>query len=77
LATILLVHDDAHSFRVEALDALTGDQVEVGATARDGLLIARTVGTPLAVRSALAQSLPRLRASALGLPPFLPRVWSV
>ncbi|WP_159996556.1 urease accessory protein UreD [Roseomonas sp. 18066] len=44
--------------------------------ARPGLLLARWLGEASALRQSLAEALPKIRASALGLPPRLPRLWT-
>ncbi len=48
-----------------------------GATVpRPGLLLARFLGTAVAVRAGLAAGIVLLRSRALGLPPRLPRLWT-
>jgi urease accessory protein len=51
--------------------------LRAGATAINGLLVARWLGDPLAVRHAYAELACHLRQAAMGLPPRLPRLWHV
>ncbi|ONG53531.1 hypothetical protein BKE38_11935 [Pseudoroseomonas deserti] len=44
--------------------------------ARPGLLLARWLGEASSVRDGLTKILPKFRASLLGLPPRLPRLWT-
>jgi urease accessory protein len=51
--------------------------IRTGVTAVGGLLVARWLGEPPALRRAYADLACHLRAAALGLPPRLPRLWHV
>jgi len=52
--------------------------VRAGATAVNGVLVARFIGVDaLALRRAFALFWCRFRAAAAGLPPALPRLWHV
>ncbi len=51
--------------------------VRAGVTAVNGLLVARWLGDPVALRRAYADLACHLRAEAMGLPPRLPRLWHV
>jgi urease accessory protein len=53
------------------------DGLRAGVTAVNGLLIARWLGDPVAVRRAYADLACHLRQAAMGLPPRLPRLWHV
>ena len=54
------------------------DGLRLGATAFRGLLIVRLIGhNTLALRDAFAQVWRSLRAAAGGLPPIMPRLWSI
>jgi urease accessory protein len=54
-----------------------GEGLRAGLTAVNGLLVARWLGDPVAVRRAYAELACHLRAEAMGLPPRLPRLWHV
>jgi urease accessory protein len=57
---------------------IAADGVRIGATAFRGLLIVRLLGlNALALRNAFARIWTTLRAEAGGLPPVLPRLWSI
>jgi urease accessory protein len=60
---------------VQERSAIEG--LRAGVTAVNGLLIARWLGDPVAVRRAYAELACHLRAEAMGLPPRLPRLWHV
>jgi urease accessory protein len=51
--------------------------LRAGVTAVNGLLVARWLGDPVAVRRAYAELACHLRQAAMGLPPRLPRLWHV
>jgi urease accessory protein len=51
--------------------------LRAGVTAVSGLLIARWLGDPVAVRRAFGELACHLRQAAMGLPPRLPRLWHV
>ncbi len=51
--------------------------LRAGATAVNGVLVARWLGGAVAVRRAYADLACHLRAAAMGLPPRLPRLWHV
>jgi len=53
------------------------DGVRAGATAVNGLLVARWLGEPVALRRAYADLACHLRAEAMGLPRRMPRIWHV
>jgi urease accessory protein len=53
------------------------DGLRAGVTGVNGLLVARWLGDPVAVRRAYAELACHLRAEAMGLPPRLPRLWHV
>jgi urease accessory protein len=60
---------------VQQLSAAEG--LRAGVTAVNGLLVARWLGDPVAVRRAYAELACHLRQAAMGLPPRLPRLWHV
>jgi urease accessory protein len=51
--------------------------LRAGVTSVNGLLVARWLGEPVALRRAYADLACHLRATAMGLPPHLPRLWHV
>ena len=51
--------------------------LRAGVTAVNGLLVARWLGEPVALRRAYAELACHLRQAAMGLPPRLPRLWHV
>jgi urease accessory protein len=51
--------------------------VRAGVTAVSGLLVARWLGEPVALRRAYGELACHLRHAAMGLPPRLPRLWHV
>jgi urease accessory protein len=53
------------------------DGLRAGVTAVNGLLVARWLGDPVAVRRAYADLACHLRQAAMGLPPRMPRLWHV
>jgi urease accessory protein len=57
--------------------SVLGHGPRAGVTAVNGLLVARWLGDPLAVRRAYADLACHLRQAAMGLPPRLPRLWHV
>jgi len=71
VATLLLAAPDAAAQRDRARD-LTGGGASLVAP---GLLLLRWMGEAGAVRAALCDALPVLRAEGLGLPARLPRLW--
>ena len=77
-ATLILVPPagDPRTFIDEAR-AIQGraSGVRAGVTAVGGLLVARWLGEPLVLRRAYADLACHLRATAMGLPPQLPRLW--
>jgi urease accessory protein len=80
-ATLILAppEGDARPF-VEPARAVQGtptNELSAGVTAVNGLLVARWLGDPLAVRRAYADLACHLRQAAMGLPPRLPRLWHV
>lgn len=52
-------------------------ELRAGVTAVSGLLVARWLGEPSALRRAYGDLACHLRAAAMGLPPRLPRLWHV
>jgi urease accessory protein len=51
--------------------------LRAGVTAVNGLLVARWLGEPVALRRAYGELACHLRHAAMGLPPRLPRLWHV
>jgi urease accessory protein len=73
LATLLLAAPDAARHRGLARD-LAGGAASLPAP---GLLVARWIGEAGVVRAGLRAAVAALRAAALGLPPRLPRLWTI
>ena len=73
MASLLLAGPQAEAAR----DLLRELDPDIAASLlRPGLLLARFLGEPSALRAALARALPALRAACFGLPPRLPRLWT-
>ncbi|HWB47644.1 MAG TPA: urease accessory protein UreD [Stellaceae bacterium] len=53
------------------------DDLRAGVTAVNGLVVARWLGEPVALRRAYGELACHLRQAAMGLPPRLPRLWHV
>lgn len=77
-ATVVYAGDDAQSLLGTLRERLSDDDAQVAAaTSFDGLLIVRLLSNDAArLREALKRIAALLRASALGLPQALPRVWT-
>ncbi|MBE9603352.1 urease accessory protein UreD [Acetobacteraceae bacterium H6797] len=77
MATLLLVAPEAEAMRDRLRLLLEDGPVRCGATLpRPGLMLARFLGEPLALRGALSSALSALREGAFGLPARLPRLWT-
>jgi len=81
-ATLVLAPcgDDARRF-IEPARAVqqqfAAEGLRAGVTAVNGLLVARWLGEPVALRRSYAELACHLRQAAMGLPPRLPRLWHV
>jgi len=76
--SLIYAGDDAATYLSTVRELPVGDGLRVGATAFRGLLIVRLLGAnALALREAFATIWKTLRAEAGGLPPALPRLWSI
>jgi urease accessory protein len=81
-ATLILVPPEGEPRRYvdaarEVQRGSAGAELRAGVTAVNGLLVARWLGDPLALRRVYADLACHLRAAAMGLPPRLPRLWDV
>ncbi|SLN62015.1 urease accessory protein UreD [Oceanibacterium hippocampi] len=75
--TTLIAHGpDLEPLRERVRTLLDGAAVRAAATIVNGLLVARLLGEPAAVRRLLVGLLAMLRQELLGFVPALPRVWS-
>ncbi len=76
--SLIYAGDDAAKHLQAVREIAAGDGLRLGATAFRGLLIVRLLGAnALALRDAFAKIWTTLRAEAGGLPPALPRLWSI
>lgn len=77
LATGLYAAPDAARWLEASREVVDGGATRGGVTMVNGVLLARFLGEPLAVRRGLVEWLTFLRHDALGGPRRLPRVWHV
>ena len=77
LATAVYVGDDAAGHLPLARRIAEDEGLRGGASLVNGVLLARLLGAAAAVRAVLVRLLAALRATALGGPAALPRVWQV
>ena len=76
--SLIYAGEDAASHLQSVRNMAAVDGLRIGATAFRGLLIVRLLGAnALALRDAFAKIWKTLRAGAGGLPPALPRLWSI
>ena len=76
--SLIYAGEDAAKHRQTVRDIAGGDGLRLGATVFRGMLIVRLLGAnALELRDAFARIWKTLRAEAGGLPPALPRLWSI
>jgi urease accessory protein len=81
-ATLVLAPPDGDPRRFvdparEAQQRGAAEGLRAGVTAVNGVLVARWLGEPVALRRAYGELACHLRHAAMGLPPRLPRLWHV